>query len=218
MSEGGFWDWLLREFKHVDAGKGTVGRKRSNACEFAKSKARTCKSGRVVVLVDEAQVLELAELQWLADLFNNLERDGFRMVLFLIGSYHLSSWREELAGTKNEHIRARFFAKEHRLTGLSGIEDFRRCLRRYDVDRYKQGTEETFTQFYLPNWYAAGGRLEQRAEIIQAAFKVVTDRTEKKHFEVPMETFVNCVQHILNYEEQECDLERMCSVARDSWF
>jgi hypothetical protein len=210
LSEGSFWDWLLQEVTHIQAGKGTVIDKRHAVYEFMKGIARKSATGRLVLLIDEAQVLDLAELGWFADLFNGLERDGFEMILFLVGSYHLSSWKEELAGTKNEHIRARFFAKEHRLKGLTTNSDFRRCLRRFDVDKVHPGAESTITQYFQPKWFESGGRLEERADIFYTAFRDVTD---KKSFEVPMANFTRSVIRVLNYGDQECDLDTMKAIA-----
>lgn len=216
MSEGGFWDWLLSEFKHQAAGaKKSPGVKRQLVIEYVKSLARSSPSGRLVLFVDEAQILELTELGWFADLFNSLQKVNLELILFLVGSYHLREWIKELEGKRHEHVRSRFFTKEHRLRGLKTLTDFKRCLRRFDVDTKHLESGQTITQFYLPEWYAGGGRLEERADLFREGFRAVSPLPD---FEVPMAYFVRAVRKMLNDGTPDCEFEEFKSIVVDTGY
>lgn len=215
-SEGGFWDWLLAEFGHQSAGiRSSPTVKRHLVYEFVKGLARSSPSGRLIIFVDEAQILELTELGWFADLFNALHKDGFELILFLVGSYHLREWIQELVGKRHEHVRSRFFANEHRLTGLKTLDHFKRCLRRFDVDKRPLNGEASITEFYLPDWFAAGGRLEQRADLFREGFKQVAPMPE---FEVPMAYFVRAVRQVLNDSMPDCEFEQFKAIVTETGY
>ena len=215
MSEGGFWDWLLQEFGHQAAGlRSSPSVKRHLVYEYVKGLARSSPSGRLILFVDEAQILVLVELGWFADLFNALNKDGFELILFLVGSYHLREWIQELAGKRHEHVRSRFFANEHRLTGLRTLSHFQRCLRRFDVDRSLLQGKGSITEFYLPEWYGSGGRLEKQADLFRQGFKQVAPMQD---FEVPMAYFIRAVRQVLN-DGVPSDLEQFKDIVTDTGY
>lgn len=210
MSEGGFWGWLLAEFRHQAAGsKKSPDVKRHLVTEYVKSLARSSPTGRLVLFVDEAQILELTELGWFADLFNSLQKANLELILILVGSYHLREWIKELEGKRHEHVRSRFFANEHRLRGLRTLSDFKRCLRRFDVDTRHLESGISITQFYLPEWFAEGGRLENRADLFREGFRALSPVQD---FEVPMAYFVRAVRQVLNDSMPDCELEEFKAV------
>jgi hypothetical protein len=197
MSEGGFWNWQLHQFRHhcADA-KDNPQKKRHLAYEYLKGVAAGVSSGRVVIVVDEAQLLELVELGLFADLFNELERDGFQLIVIFVGSYEVTKWKKQLQGREHSHVRSRFFTNEHRLRGLTSVEDYRRCLKRYDIDtRPLEGTK-SITQYFQPEWHAGGGRLEPYAAMFKAAFTGVVG--DPRVCQVPMGFFRYVVQNSLN--------------------
>lgn len=217
MSEGGFWGWFLVEFKHERAGKirDPLERRRV-VCEYVKGLAGRSRSGRLILFIDEAQKFELTELGWLADLSNALQKDGFELIIFLVGSYHLKKWRNDLRGKEHEHVRSRFFVKEHRLVGLVSLKDFRRCLRRYDVDTRPLDGTQTITQYYQPDWYASGGRLEKHADSFREAFLSVWGKA--KGFEVPMAYFARTVKMALDRKQVAITLESLKKIVKKTGF
>lgn len=209
ISEGGFFDWILLEVGHAQAGKkmSTV-QKRHCACEYLKGIAASVPSGRVILFVDEAQFLEQSELGWFADLFNKMGEADFRLVPIFVGSFLLEKWRTELRGQPQQHVRARFFTDGHRLWGLKSVNDFKACLRHYDRSLWKPDGEVTITEAYLPTWYASGGRLEGLAENLYEAFRQVAE-WRPKDMNVPMRFFTQAVRRILDYGEQDADMETL---------
>ena len=137
------------------------------------------------------------------------------MILFLVGSYHLREWIKELFGQRHEHVRSRFFTKEHRLTGLKTLNHFQRCLRRFDVDKRPFNEECSFTGYYLPERFAAGGRLEKRADLFFEGLKAMSTGD---HFEVPMAYFVRAARNVFNRAQQDCDFERFKIIVRETGF
>jgi hypothetical protein len=214
-SEGGFWDWLLISFKHQCAGSGSPNLKRHRACEYLKGLAQGCPSKRLILLVDEAQLMEKLDLGWLADLFNILANDGVQLVVFLVGSYHLSEWKNELKDSRHDHVRTRFFANEIRLQGLTTLSDFRRCLKRYDMEGFQQGQETSFTKHYLREWYQAGERLERYAGIFLTAFEA---GHRDPRFEVPMANFVRTVKQVLHLGAKFLDPDKMAVLVKKSGY
>ena len=218
MSEGGFWDWQLRQFGHNRAGaRDPVQIKRHIACEFLKGIAAQSPSGRVIVFIDEAQLLELVELGLFADQFNDLEEDGFEMVLFLVGSYNIKKWQLDLKGNSDHaHVRSRFFSQEHRLRGLSTLKDYQRCLKRYDVDKSYFDGERSITEYYQADWYKSGERLEQYAAMFKDAFAEAIGRPQS--FQVPMAYFKYTVQNVLNRPKMVITPDRMKNLVKRSKF
>jgi hypothetical protein len=218
LSEGGFWTWLLGQVGHREAlSRRGPANKRHLALEYFRGLANTISSGRVVLFVDEAQHLTLVELGWFADLFNALEQAGFKLVLFLVGSYHLQKWNIELQGKAHAHIRSRFFSQEHPLRGLANLEDFRRCLHRYDADTEPFGGTETFTSHFQFSWHASGGLLADHAGALRQAFGEACER--HKHFEVPMAYFALAVRNLLDRPPlKEMTLDLMRTVVLDTAF
>ena len=216
MSEGGFWEWALRKFEHAQARKHlSPSVKRDLVYEYVKGLASRSPSGRLIMFVDEAQILDLTELGWFADLFNNVRKDGFEFILILVGSYHLHEWIKELNGKRHEHVRSRFFAMEHRLTGLISLEDFRRCLRRFDTDTSAIDGRHSITEHFQPKWFNAGGRLEKRADFIRNGFMEVLGKPIEA-FEVRMEYFALAVRYILRHGEHNCDATRLAAIINDT--
>lgn len=197
LSEGGFWTWMLDQIGHHQAHtKKDLGAKRHLCVQYFKGLANETPSGRVVLFVDEAQLLTLVELGWFADLFNALKKTGFKLVLFLVGSYHLQKWKHDLRGKMHAHVRSRFFAHEHPLKGIDTQEILRRCLHRYDEDRSQFDGTESFTSHFQPEWYAKGGRLALYAGEIRRAFGKACGSA--RTFEIPMEYFVLTVRKLLD--------------------
>ncbi len=218
LSEGGFWTWLLGQVGHREAlSRCGPANKRHLAVEYFKGLANTIPSGRVVLFVDEAQHLTLVELGWFADLFNALDKAGFKLVLFLVGSYHLQKWNIELQGKAHAHIRSRFFSQEHPLRGLANLDDFRRCLHRYDADTEPFGGPETFTSHFQSAWHAQGGRLADHAGVLRQAFGEACERL--RGFEVPMAYFALAVRTLLDQPPlKEVTLELMRTIVTGTPF
>lgn len=166
-----------------------------------------------MLFVDEAQMLVLTELGWLADLFNELQKARFELIIILVGSYHLHEWIGELSGKPHEHVRSRFFANEHQLSGLQSIADFRRCLKRFDVVKKHFAEKCSITEYYFPDWFAAGGRLENQADLFREGFRIVGGKND---IEVPMAHFIRSVRQVLNEGGQEGDVEYFKKVAKQT--
>lgn len=217
MSEGGFWGWLLCELKHLRAGN-HIGplQGRFLVYEFVKDLASRSPAGRILFFIDEAQKLGIEELGLLADLVDELQRSGFRLVVFLVGSYDLAHWKEDLRTNRYSNVRRRFFSKEHRLLGLSVVDDYRRCLRRYDVDSTPFNGKSTITEHYQTDWYRGGGRLELYASLFRAAFAEAIGNPQS--FQVGMAFFSLTLKKILEQSTVRIDRGRLKDAVEESGF
>lgn len=174
-----------------------------------------CAGGDEATQGDPANAATIS--RWFADLFNALDKAGFKLVLFLVGSYHLQKWNIELQGKAHAHIRSRFFSQEHPLRGLANLDDFRRCLHRYDADTEPFGGPETFTSHFQSAWHAQGGRLADHAGVLRQAFGEACERL--RGFEVPMAYFALAVRTLLDQPPlKEVTLELMRTIVTGTPF
>lgn len=218
MSEGGFWRWILKEVKHACAEKKRleIWEARHLVYEFFKGAAGAAESGRLILIIDEAQVLDLVELGWLADVFNDMCKHRLQLIVLLIGSYHLQQWKKDLERKKHEHVRSRFFTKEHGLTGLRELQDFRRCLLRFDIDKTPLNGEGSIANYYQPEWVSKGGLLEGYATTFIDAFRQLSQNPTQLN--VPMAYFARALRILLDTDEFSLSPDAVAAAVSDSGF
>ncbi|GLC96443.1 hypothetical protein Tamer19_58520 [Cupriavidus sp. TA19] len=129
------------------------------------------RSGHIVVLFcDEAQRLSKHALEWLRDVHDQLAHHGVRLITFLVGQPQLMERKAQYQLSGDEQIVARFMIEQLHFRGITGAVEAATCLASYDLTRYPEDSGRTFTEFFYPNAYAAGLRLEQSAAALWNGF------------------------------------------------
>jgi hypothetical protein len=81
---------------------------------------------------------------------------------------------------------------------IRSTEEVAVCLNGYDQTAYPEGSQWSFTRFYLPQALDAGYRLVSDAAVLWNAFEAAHHRvTLPGHLETPMESFARAGEVVL---------------------
>ncbi|UUZ76051.1 hypothetical protein LP414_32325 [Polaromonas sp. P1(28)-13] len=123
----------------------------------------------LVVFADEAQKLEIEEYEWLREVHDELERNGYRMVTFLIGQPQLKNVKSALKESRQTQIVGRFMIDDIEFHGVRTAEEAASCLLGYDTACYPN-EQWPFTRFFLPQAWSQGLRLVNEAAALWYEF------------------------------------------------
>lgn len=109
----------------------------------------------LVVFGDEAQKLEIEEYEWLREVHDELEKNGFRMVTFLIGQPQLKNRKTSLKQAGQTQIVGRFMIDDIEFHGIRSAEEGATCLLGYPTKNALKGWYREYEQrLDLPVGYA----------------------------------------------------------------
>lgn len=159
----------------------------------------------VVLLCDEAQRMSKHALEWLRDVHDQLERQGFRLITFLVGQPQLLERKAEYQLSGDEQIVARFMIEQLQFRGIADAKAAATCLASYDCSRYPDRTGPTFTEFFFPSAVQAGMRLEHSGALLWNAFVQAHAQAQLPgQVEVQMDYFTRAVESVL-LSGPQCD-------------
>jgi AAA domain-containing protein len=218
-SEAAFFSHLLEAVGHAQAHTGTISRKRSRLIHKLLERVERSGEHVLIIFADEAQRLDVNEYEWLRDVYDELDRHGVKVLVFLIGQPGLRNQKNALQETRQTQIVGRFMTHEIPFRGLLSVDDAATCLAGYDESCFPQGSDWTYTRFFLPKAYADGFRLVSQATCLWQAF---LDAHEAARFtfelELPMKYFTQTVELALiqNAEHDTPDLRLSPAIWRDA--
>lgn len=133
---------------------------------FFADSSKSNRNRKVVLIVDEAQELNIDQLFVFVELCNELEELEVRMsVFFIANTDRFEPVAEELLQEVNRFIRERYFNYIHEFHGIRSVDDLRTCLTCYDESPMSPPEDErTWLQYYCPKAFAAGFRLDYMAD------------------------------------------------------
>jgi hypothetical protein len=86
--------------------------------------------------------------------------------------------------------------------GIRNAEDVATCLNGYDQTAYPEGSEWSFTRFYIPQAFDAGYRLVGDADRLWRTFEAAHHKANLPgQLEIPMESFARVVEIVLKDSE-----------------
>lgn len=205
LNEGAFWNGLLgaSKYKPYDPlNPRTRGAAKILFEQRLFTLARSARGNYVVLVIDEAHAMTLAEWEWLLGLQNALDDQGIRLTVFSIGSHGLRFERDYLAKTGNAHIAARFFSRDARFHGIASIDDLGYVLNGYDVDsEWPKGSGISYLQYFAPGEFSNGKRLKDCSCLVWNAFEELLPLAIKSHkkmmMEIPMQHLTHTVEQAL---------------------
>lgn len=193
-SESAFFSNLLRAVGHDKSESGTASAKRTRLLNKLMEMLQASKQNVLVVFGDEAQKLELEEYEWLREVHDDLERNGFRMITFLIGQPQLKNVKTALKASRQTQIVGRFMIDEIEFHGIRSAEEAASCLLGYDTACYPN-PDWPFTRFFFPRAWETGLRLvEEGAPVWQQFQEAHDDAGFRTELEVPMTYFARTVE------------------------
>jgi AAA domain-containing protein len=199
-NEGAFFSLLLEAAGHPRPNTGTIPDRRYRLINKLVDLLTASGQKRLVIFADEAQKLELDEYEWLREVHDELERKGFRMTTFLVGQPKLVNRKTALKLSGDTQIVARFMIEECQFRGLRNEGDVRRCLKGYDESMFPQGSDWSFTRFFLPRAWTRGLRLEDAYPTVWQCFMnehSALNLPGNIALEIPMTYFTRTVEYLL---------------------
>lgn len=220
MTEVEFWNLLLLEAKFRFQFPDKLKKKIQARFLFKQhliTIARSARQNYVVLIIDEAHEVTLKEWKWLLGLQNELDKDGFHLTVFSIGSHQLGYQPSFYSRIGNAHIAARFFAVSARFHGIRNIKELRFILNGYDIDsEWPEGTGISYLKYFAPSAFENKCRLADQADELWMAFEELLplemrSSTKKSVMELPMLHLAITVEQLLRQLENGKDWESTTS-------
>jgi hypothetical protein len=138
-----------------------------------KDRMQVAMARRLIVMVDEAQVLSMANYMQMVYLHNLFERAGLYPYFIVTGQPELTTLRSTWESAKAHHITGRFFVQEHPFTCVAQ-NDLERVLDCFD-EPAKEG-DPSPVGAVLSQAYASGFRLRHAAGAFRTALGILEER------------------------------------------
>lgn len=171
-TDGAFFEYLLKCVGHQHC-TGTAGQKRTRLKEFLFERAKSSSWDAVILFFDEAQYIAETRYMWLQNLSNELEKEGVRLFVLLVGQHQLLHRRTVILEQGLEEIVGRFMAQDMPFPALTSVDSVRSCLTGYDNAKFPDEDGQPFGAYYVPQAYANGWRLSSLSEDMWDAFAKV---------------------------------------------
>ena len=197
-SESNFFAILLHAAKHPAQAGASKSALRGRLVHKLRQVADALGDERIVLFIDEAQHLREIEYEWLRDLHDELENNGLRLFVFLVGQTQLLAQKSALQAQDKEQIVARFMVEELAFRGIATPAECAAVIGAYDQGEYPAGSGWSYTRFCVPRAYAAGLRLaESGARLWQAFEDAHITAGIDGPVEIPMKYFTAAIEAAL---------------------
>lgn len=198
-NENEFMELLLKEAGHAVVERGDVGKKLERLVEFLALRADESGQHRVMLIFDEAQILQERHYVWLISVHNQLDRRGINLIVLLVGQHQLLKIRTRYIADEKHQIVGRFMVHVREFHGVRSADELKTCLHSYDEEsQYPVGSGWSFTRFYLTDWFADGGRLSSLAQDFWSVICEVRKRGKlQADTDMPMQDCARTVEHFL---------------------
>lgn len=118
----------------------------------------------VVLFIDEAQTLALKDFDFLKDVFNALGRSNVQLITILVGQDpDMKFVIDGIRSKQRLEIIGRFTMRLTRFRCFNSVRDIEYVLRGIDEAEYPIGLKKTWTQYFFPQAYDSGFRLQTEA-------------------------------------------------------
>ena len=201
--EGPFFNALLAATGIRDTQPTSISHKRF-ALIRRLSEQLQVRGGHIVVLYcDEAQRLSKHALEWLRDVHDQLAQQGLRLITFLVGQPQLMEHKAQYQLSGDEQIVARFMIEQLHFRGITGAQDAATCLASYDLTKYPENSGPSFTEFFFPQAWSTGLRLERSGAQLWNAFVQAHAAAQLSGtIEIQMDYFTRAVESVLTSAPQ----------------
>lgn len=148
--------------------------------------ARRSGMNMVLMSIDEAQAMKEQDFDFLKDIFNDLQRAGIQLVTILMGQDpELLDVIADLRAKRRLDLIGRFAIRVLRFRALNCLADLDRILSEIDRAVYPEGSTLTWSEFFFPQAYSAGFRLQNEAPKFMEAIRSIASVTESEIFDFP---------------------------------
>lgn len=161
-----FWGDLLRSIGYPTT-KGDPEVRRSLLVGRLVEAASRALYRKVLIIIDESQLLDSFLLRLLASVHNDLIRIyKVTCIWLLVGQDELRTLRQTLLAEGQRQLVARFMRGTIEFGGLHAGDDFRYCVSCYDKMHYPATSGPAFSEYYASKAFNAGYRIGSDADLI----------------------------------------------------
>jgi hypothetical protein len=208
-SEKRTWKALLSGVNHAIGKRGDIDEIKGRLVTFVVQRAK--KAGhRAVFFLDESQHLREAHYLWLLSFQNALTKAGVTPLFLLYGTQELAIRRNTFIEYKKGHIVGRFMVSVYHFHGIRDVLEMETCLGGYDQTPVVDGSEWTFTRYYLEPAYELGWRMESEAGKAWEAFcdALSSAKMTMRNEGIGMKYFARTVEYLFrNYSSIDVSFE-----------
>jgi hypothetical protein len=121
--------------------------------------------GLVLLLVDEAQDMLMSDYGFLKDVYNALADEGVRLIVILMGeSPRFERQLTQLISDVRPDLINRFTRRQFAFRPMRTVKDIQVVLREIDNATFPKSPAVKWTEFFFPNAFRAGFRLENECK------------------------------------------------------
>ena len=200
-SEKTFFGELLYELGQSPAVGSPAAYRRAVALDRLIGDARTAKSDRIVLLIDEGQSWNEFEYELLRDLINDLRKAGVvcTTIIFAHPNLELHVKRDLLRKGRTD-LTGRFLVSRHTFRGLANKAELADAFGAYDNPRRHQfpsGSELCYSQFFRPGAFGQGWRLAAEVDIAWSIFAAASKSSERSLVSLGMQWVSGAIRNFL---------------------
>lgn len=203
-SERSLYTDLLLDCRHGAADIGTASARRVRLLNLWLATAQGSGDDRLTLFIDEAQNWAEDDFTHLRDLTNDLSAHEVRLITVLFGHPSLLSTRASLLAAKRSDLIGRFMLHPRRFSGVASVSDMSQVMACYDtpeVSEFPSGSGISYSEFFRPEAYRAGWRLENEAGSCWAAFSAAAGK-HGGHYQVGMQWVAGAIRDFLYVQWQ----------------
>ena len=114
---------------------------------------------QVALIVDEAQLLTISQLNAFAEIYNDLVNLNINCVVFFIANQdQFERLGRALLHRENRYLRERFFSNLDYFYGIRSETELAKCLSGYDAFAVSELPKQTATEYFCPALFNQGWR------------------------------------------------------------
>jgi nucleoside-triphosphatase THEP1 len=152
----------------------------------------------ILLLVDEANAMDVTDFNFLKDVYNDLAKENVKLVTILIGQDPEFSERvTKFIRMRRLDLIGRFAIRVVPFRGYRSIYDLEEIFKGIDDEIFPLGTGVTWTEFFFPLAYAAGFRLQNEASSFLNSIETLKPAGLKVESEIPARQMFSAVRSFL---------------------
>lgn len=200
-NENRFYTDLLRDIGHSGYNIGKAEAKKDRLIKYFIERAESSGSHRIILFIDDAQMLYEQDYNWLMDIYNQLDRYGISMTVILVGQKELLHQKSAFISAGKMQIIGRFMVHEYKFSGVKNIADLTTCLSGYDeTSEFPTNSGYSYTRYFFSDAYDEGHRFKKDVQMIFSKFqKLRKDAQIRGELEIPMQYITlsvdNCMKN-----------------------
>lgn len=180
-----FFKHFLNTLNHPERTGETIDLRR-RLVNWLVDEARTSGLNLVLMMIDEAQAMEIADFEFLKDVYNDLAEQQVQLVTVLMAqSPDFDRVVKKLRHERRLDLIGRFAMRIVPFRAYNSLEDLRSILQFIDQAIFPEDSGITWTSFYFPEAYSNGFRMVDQSIKFFSAIAEVTPGSKPSEVRFP---------------------------------